>query len=84
MDIVITKQVGSPIPKTEQWAIRGLRLPAEQAIAKIQADAAIPEEDRAWIVRKIQKSGHAGVIVDGQEHCNSGDTHIHCSVTKLY
>ena len=70
--------------KTEQFSIRGLRLPSEQAIAKIQADTTIPDEDKAYIIRKIEKSGFAGVVVDAHEHFSEGATHLNATVSKLY
>ena len=73
-----------PPPTPEVWSVRNLRLPSDQAIAKIKADDKIPTEDKDWIVRKIEKSGHAGVIVDAHEHFSDGDTHCHASVVKLY
>ena len=73
-----------PPPTPEVWSVRNLRLPSDQAITKIQADEKIPDEDKAWIIIKIKKSGHAGVIVDAHEHFSNGDTHCHVSVVKLY
>ena len=68
----------------ETLSIRNLRLPTSEAIAKIEADASIPAEDKAWLLSKIQKSGFAGVVVDAHEAVHNGATHIHCSITKLY
>lgn len=70
--------------KTEQFAVRGLKLPTNEAIAKIQADTGIKDADKAYLVEKIQKSGFAGVIVDAHEHFHDGATHIHISITRLY
>lgn len=65
-------------------AVRNLRAPIADAIAKIQADAAISAEDKAWLISKIEKSGFAGVIVDAHESFHEGATHLHASITKLY
>ena len=65
-------------------SIRNLRAPTADAIAKIKADEAMPAEDKAWLVAKIQKSGFAGVIVDAHEAFHDGATHLHASITKLF
>jgi len=70
--------------KTETFSVRGLRLPAADAIAKIQADDKIPAEDKAYLIRKIEKSGFAGVTVDAHEHFKDGATHFNATITKLY
>ena len=73
-----------PLPSPEVWSVRGLRLPATRAIDEIRGNGKIPEEDKAWIIRKIQKSGFEGVIVDAHEHHHQGVTIMHGSVTKLF
>ena len=65
-------------------AIRNLRAPTADAIAKIQADESIPAEDKTWLIAKIEKSGFAGVIVDAHESFHDGATHLHASITKLF
>lgn len=65
-------------------AVRNLRAPTAEAIAKIQADEAVPAEDKAWLIAKIEKSGFAGVIVDAHEAFHAGATHVTASITKLF
>lgn len=65
-------------------AIRNLRAPTADAIAKIQADESIPAEDKTWLIAKIEKSGFVGVIVDAHEAFHDGATHLHASITKLF
>jgi len=70
--------------KSEAWSVRGLRLPATDAIAKLRENDKIPDEDRDWLIRKIEKSGFAGVVVDAHEHFHEGATILNASVLKLY
>ena len=65
-------------------AIRNLRAPTADAIAKIQSDESIPADDKTWLIAKIEKSGFAGVIVDAHESFHEGATHLHASITKLF
>lgn len=44
----------------------------------------ISEADRAWIIKSVQKSGFAGVVVDVHEHFHEGTTLGHWSVSRLY
>lgn len=74
----------TPPPSPEVWSVRGLRLPKDKAIETIRADEKIPQEDKDWIIRKIEKSGFEGVVVDCHEHFHDGVTIMNGSVTKLY
>ena len=45
----------------------------------------IPDEDRAWIIRKIQNSGFAGVVVDVHDHKPDGSSDVGgWHISKLY
>jgi hypothetical protein len=74
-----------PRPKSpEVWSSRDLRGPIDKVIEMVQANETIPEEDKSWLVRKIKKSGFAGVIVDMHEHFHEGATIINGSIVRLY
>ena len=68
----------------KRLSLRNLRLPTPEAITKIKANLDMEPEDKAWILAKIKKSGHAGVIVDAHEVTHDGDIHVHASITKLF
>lgn len=68
---------------TKNLSIRNLRLPTPEAIKQIEA-ANIEPEDKTWLLAKIEKSGHAGVVVDAHEHVQDGAIHVHASITKLF
>jgi hypothetical protein len=69
--------------ESQNLSLRNLRLPTPEAIAKIEA-AELEPEDKAWLVAKIKKSGHAGVIMDAHEVAQDGNIHVHASITKLF
>lgn len=72
------------VEKAQGWAVRGLRLPAAKAIEEITASKDMPEEDKAWLISKINKSGFAGVVVDAYEQNHEGAIHMHSSINKLF
>lgn len=87
-----------PPPSPEKWSCRDLRGTVAEAVSRFQnykpsiADAnirgMIPDEDRAWIIRKIQNKaaeGFRGVIVDVHDHAPSGKEDVGSwHISKLY
>jgi hypothetical protein len=70
--------------KTEIYSIRGLKGPLADVLAKVQADAAIPESDKEYLAGKISASGFAGVTVDAHVHALGGNTNVAITISKLY
>ena len=65
-------------------AVRNLRAPTADAIAKLQNDYDLDDATRAYLIAKVEKSGFGGVIVDAHEANHEGATHLHASITKLF
>lgn len=65
-------------------AVRNLRAPTADALARIATDYDLAPETRAYLVAKVEQSGFAGVIVDAHEIRHEGATHFHASITKLF
>lgn len=70
----------SPKPK----AVRNLRAPTADAIAKLKSDYDLDPATRDYLIAKVEKSRFAGVIVDAHEATHEGATHLHASITRLF
>ena len=82
-------------PSPEKWSCRDLRLPTPKAIERFKnykpdvkdtnIRGVIPDEDLAWILRKIQKCGFDGVVVDVHDHHPDGNNDVGgWHISKLY
>lgn len=70
-------------PKTEVFAFRDVRGPKEKVLALVK-DAKAPEEVKAYLAARLEKSPFEGVVLDAQGHERDGLYVEHVSISQLY
>lgn len=73
-----------PDPNAKPNAVRDLRGPKADVLARLGTDYDLAPELAAYLTAKAAASPHAGLIIHAHEHTDGANQHIAISISKLF